>query len=421
MELRNPKRDLLSKLKGGIEQNVSVHWHWNEQGSHSVDWEAWNALIKVSKSSSIFLESRMMLSLMNSAERNIAAVTWHQGKELIGIAVVEDAVAESLNLDGHISVKRSWFSFISRWLHVSEGKFTFRVRVIGPVLGSGLHSYRWASHVSEFDQRRLLTETIFTSQSDSGTRIPRVAMLKDLPVHYKGRRKSLHPGWTPLEFDPEMLLYIDSEWGSLSDYMEQMTTKSRTKIKRVLKVSASLEISNWSEQKVTAEADRLIFLYQKVFNRSGFRLGQLHADELIESKRFWGDDFVVKGYELEGQLVGFQCAYIGQDEVEAFFVGFDPGLVKSHAIYQRMLVEFICLGIDHHSGRVNMGRTALDIKSSVGALPQRLQCDVRFKNPLFHAVVSRYTRGFDPAEQVLKKAWKADAYAKRKHLEIHSA
>jgi hypothetical protein len=246
-------------------------------------------------------------------------------------------------------------------------------------------------------------------------------MLKDLPVHYKGRRKSLHPGWTPLEFDPEMLLYIDSEWGSLSDYMEQMTTKSRTKIKRVLKVSASLEISNWSEQKVTAEADRLIFLYQKVFNRSGFRLGQLHADELIESKRFWGDDFVVKGYELEGQLVGFQCAYIGQDEVEAFFVGFDPGLVKSHAIYQRMLVEFICLGIDHHSGRVNMGRTALDIKSSVGALPQRLQCDVRFKNPLFHAVVSRYTRGFDPAEQVLKKAWKADAYAKRKHLEIHSA
>jgi hypothetical protein len=94
--------------------------------------------------------------------------------------------------------------------------------------------------------------------------------------------------------------------------------------------------------------------------------------------------------------------------------------VKSHAIYQRMLVEFIRMGIQCDCGRINMGRTALDIKSSVGALPQRLQCDVRFRNPLFHAMVSRYTRGFDPAELVLKKAWKADAYAKGRHSEIHA-
>lgn len=404
-----------------MDQNVSVQWHWNEPGSHSVDWQAWDALITASNSPSIFLDSRMMLSLMNSEERNLAAVTWYQGKELIGMAVVEDALAESINLDGHIAVKRSWFSFISRWVHGSKGRFTFRVRVIGPVLGSGLHSYRWAAHISKLEQRQLLSETIFTSQSNTGTKIPRVAMLKDLPIHYKGRRKPLHSGWAPLEFDPEMLLHIDSDWSDLSDYMAQMTTKSRTKIKRVLKVSAALKISNWSEQKVVEEADQLILLYQKVFNRSGFRLGQLHADQLRQSKRFWGDNFMVKGYELEGQLVGFQCAYIGYGEVEAFFVGFDPELVKSHAIYQRMLVEFISTGIHCRSGRVNMGRTALDIKSSVGALPQRLQCDVRFRNPIFHAVVSRYTKGFDPAEQVLKKAWKVDAYAKRKHSEIHTA
>ena len=28
----------------------------------------------------------------------------------------------------------------------------------------------------------------------------------------------------------------------------------------------------------------------------------------------------------------------------SFFVGFDPELRKTHAVYQRMLVEFICLG-----------------------------------------------------------------------------
>ena len=395
-------------------------WHWNESGITAVDWKAWDLLIEASGNPSIFLDSRMMKSLMRSEKRNLAAVTWYQGEELVGVAVVEDAVAESLNLDSHISVKRSWFSFISTWLHGSEGKFTFRVRVIGPVLGSGLHSYRWAEHISDFDQRRLLTQTIFSSKSDAGTRIPRVAMLKDLPIHYEGRRRTLHRGWAPLEFDPEMLLHLDPEWNELSDYMEQLNTKARTKIKRVLKVSEGLEISSWSKSRLIEDADAFIALYQRVFDRSGFRLGQLHAAELIESKRFWGDDFVVNGYELDGELVGFQCAYIGHGETEAFFVGFLPELVKSHAIYQRMLVEFIRMGIQCDCVRINMGRTALDIKSSVGALPQRLQCDVRFRNPLFHAMVSRYTRGFDPAELVLKKAWKADAYAKGRHSEIHT-
>ena len=84
-------------------------WHWNESGITAVDWKAWDLLIEASGNPSIFLDSRMMKSLMRSEKRNLAAVTWYQGEELVGVAVVEDAVAESLNLDSHISVKRSWF------------------------------------------------------------------------------------------------------------------------------------------------------------------------------------------------------------------------------------------------------------------------------------------------------------------------
>lgn len=410
----------MSKNNAAAHSGINAQWHWNAPGVESVDWVTWDALIAASGYSSVFLDSRMMKSLMRSEKRNLAAITWFKGDEMVGIALVEDAVAESLNLDSHIAVKRSWFSFISRWLHGKNGRFTFRVRVIGPVLGSGLHSVRWASGIPAREQRRLLTETIFTSKSNEGTAIPNVAMLKDLPIYYSGRRHQLQPGWIPLEFDPEMLLHLDPTWEDLVDYQLQLNTKSRTKVKRVLKVSESFQISDWSTEKVIENADVLIDLYRSVFERSGFRLGQLHAEELIESKRFWGDDFVVKGYELEGELIGFQCAYQGADEIEAFFVGFRTELVKSHAIYQRMLIEFIRLGIKTKRKRINMGRTALDVKSSVGALPQRLQCDVHFRNPIFHALVRRYTRGFDPAEQVLKKAWKADAFAKVHHSEIHA-
>ena len=50
------------------------------------------------------------------------------------------------------------------------------------------------------------------------------------------------------------------------------------------------------------------------------------------------------------------------------------------------------------------GAKALEIKSSVGALPRRLMCEVRFRNPLFHAVVNRYTQGYNPVAAEIASA-----------------
>jgi hypothetical protein len=411
----------LSKISGVGDAPFDIEWHWNEEAVDAVEWRLWDELIYQSGKPSIYLDSKMMKSILSSNSRDLAAVVWKQNGRMIGIALVEDAEAESIDLDKHIDSKRSWFSGISKMLHGSEGRFVFRVRVIGPVLGSGLHSDRWAEGISKTEQRRLLTESIFKSKSNTGASLPHVAMLKDVPIHYEGRRKQLYLGWIPLEFDPEMLLHLNPEWSTIEDYMQQLNTKSRTKIKRVLKVSSAFVVSEWSAQKLEEQADDLIDLYSEVFDRSGFRLGKLHAQELLQSKRFWGDDFIVLGYELDDELIGFQCAYRNQHEIEAFFVGFRPELVKSHAIYQRMLIEFTRMGIESGCTRVNMGRTALDVKSSIGALPQRLQCDVRFRNPIFHKIAERFTRGFDPASPVWKKAWKADSFAVQHHSEFHSS
>jgi len=216
-----------------------------------------------------------------------------------------------------------------------------------------------------------------------------------------------------------MIFHLDPNWGHFDAYTAELKTKSRTKINRILKLSEELEIKSWTLEDLEERGEDLVNLYQKVYERSGFRLGSLHCAELVESKRIWKDDFVVNGYYLEGALCGFQCAYVGTEETEAFFVGFEPELIKSHAIYQRMLVEFICLGVSRKSKRVNMGRTALEIKSSVGALPRRLQCDVRFRNPLFHRIVHAYTRGYNPSQLSLRQPWKAESYPVKAHSEFH--
>lgn len=396
------------------------HWHWGFDALRTVDWSAWDGLLEARGSTSVFLDSRMMRALLEAPDRYVAAITWRQNGALVGLACVEDTCAESINLDGHLESERPWFDWISRRLHGRSGRFHFSVRVVGTVLGSGEHGQCWSHMIDPQLAHDLLTNAVFQRLAINGQNLPRVVMVKDFPVLDEAPRRVLHQGWIPLEFDPEMLFHINPNWCDFDDYMLDLKTKSRTKIKRILTLSEGFTMREWALEDLESRGEELIALYRRVYERSGFRLGSLHAAELVTSKARWGDGFVVIGYELEGELCGFQCAYVGREETEAFFVGFDPDLLKSHAIYQRMLVEFICLGIRRKSKRVNMGRTALEIKSSVGALPRRLQCEVRFRNPLFHAVVQRYTRGYNPVSPELRQPWKADAQALFAHSEIHS-
>jgi len=362
----------------------------------------------------------MVCALLEAPDRFVAALQWRKYGELVGLACLEDTSAESLNLDGHLQSERPWFDWISRRLHGQDGRFNFRVRVVGTVLGSGEHGQCWSAGVEPDEAHALLSQAVFQSHRINGVSVPRVVMVKDQPLLDGPPRRALHKGWIPLEFDPEMIFHVNPKWKDFDDYMADLKTKSRTKIKRILSLSEGFVLREWTLDDLRTRADELIALYRRVYERSGFRLGSLHTAELVTSKARWGEDFVVTGYELDGELRGFQCAYVGREETEAFFVGFDPELIKSHAIYQRMLVEFICLGVQRQCTRVNMGRTALEIKSSVGALPRRLQCEVRFRNPLFHAVVNWYTRGYNPVVPKLRQPWKADAQAWTAHSELHA-
>jgi len=414
----------MKKLNGrksfSLSDGGEVDWSWGEEALQRVDWSELEAFYRKEGVQSVFLDSRMMRTLLSSPERPFAILRWRRAGGLIGVAAVEDACAESVGLDAHISSERMWFRWISRLLHWRDNRFQFQVRVVGTVLGSGLHGQVWASEVSEVQARHWLNETIFKPVQLNGVRTPHVVMIKDDPILDDQPRREKHPGWIPLEFDPEMLLHLDPHWKDLKSYTDAMKTKGRTKIKRILALSDELDVKEWDMVQIEEQGSRLIALYKQIYERSGFRLGSLHLRELIESKRFWGENFVVNGFSLNGALVGFQCAYVGREETEAFFVGFEPELVKSHAIYQRMLLGFILLGLERGSRRVNMGRTALEIKSSVGALPRRLQCEVRFRNRLFHELVRRYTKGYDPIQPSLRKPWGQEAFPLKAHSELHA-
>ena len=313
------------------------------------------------------------------------------------------------------------FKWAKNWLH-REGGFRFGVRVIGTPLASGPHGYRFAEGI---DAHTCLLALLAQPAMGGKASVPGTWVVKDAPSaqpwangHRHAGKSSWRAGWVDLEFDPVMRVSLEGR-ASWDDYLADMRTKARTKVKRILKLSESLTFTALGLEDIRAQADDLHMLYLKVYGRSAFRLGCLHPEDLVTLKEELGEGFQVWTSELEGEVIGFHCGMCNGQEVEAFFVGFEGSHNKSHALYQRMLVEFIRWGIQEGCAVVNLGRTALDIKASLGAEPQRLVLHQRMRNPLIHGMARWAARASAPKQGALKRAWREEAPVKANGRSVH--
>ena len=374
----------------------------------AAQWSHWDAMLSASGEPSIHLSSQVVRASLRSPSRAVCAGVWTNTEErVVGIAVLEDSQAISQGIDDFLEGS-ALFGCAKTWLH-RDGGLRFNVRVIGTPLASGPHGYRFAPGVDDWSCLR-----DFLNLPSASNKSPKTWIVKDrASVHTWGNghrhagRSSWRREWTDLEFDPVMRVNIQGK-KSWEDYLAGMRTKARTKVKRVMKLSESIEFESLSVDSIRRGSGRLHELYMQVYGRAAFRLGCLQTEDLPLLKEELGERFQVWVAKLGGEVIGFHCGMCDKHEVEAYFVGFEGGHNKSHALYQRMLVEFIQWGIREGCDSINLGRTALDIKASLGAEPHRLVLHERMQNPILHMLSKWAARASAPKQPVLKRAWKED-------------
>jgi len=375
------------------------------------EWQEWDKML--AQNPSAYLDSRSIKASLDVDQRFLQAVKWmDESGEIIGIAQVEDTHAISQTQGKFLKADKPFFKLAQTYLYRGDGIFQFDIRVLGTVLSSGDHAYRFAPSISESVKFKLIHQALDIPRIN-GSKPPNSKMVKD---HYSEKgwpekiagKSSWHRKWIDLEFDPVMEVDLKPEWKKFEDYSSSLRKKSRTKVRRILRGSEELTLKDLSLQEVEENADKLHSLYKQVYDRAGFTLGQLHKYDLVSLKQHWGDDFPVIAYFLEDELVGFQCAILTENTTEAFFVGFLLEENKLHFMYQRMLLEFIKQGINKGSSKIAMGRTALDIKSSLGACPKRLVCHMSVNNRLIHFLTRAVAITSSPKIPPLKRAWDDD-------------
>jgi len=203
--------------------------------------------------------------------------------------------------------------------------------------------------------------------------------------------------YSPVQVDPNMLLALDSKWESFDDYLSSFKSKFRVKAKKAYKTSCNLVAKDFSATEVKQYKKELTRLYYKVKDKSSFNPETLNMATYISLKEVLKDDFILRGYFLDEKLVGFMSGVVSQNSLDAHYVGIDYDLNKKHAIYSRMLYDYVKIGIERKLGYINFGRTAGEIKSTLGAVPEELTCYVRHKKSLANFLFKPFIRKIKPS------------------------
>jgi hypothetical protein len=124
----------------------------------------------------------------------------------------------------------------------------------------------------------------------------------------------------------------------------------------------------------------------------------LNPNYFYELKKALGSKLIINAYWLEGTLIAFSTGIDNGHELNAHFLGLDDQYNTSHQLYLRILLDLIDMGIKQKNEVVNFSRTALEIKSSVGAEPMRPFVLLRAHNQLVNWLLPYFFDLLNPSE-----------------------
>lgn len=357
-------------------------------GATGPDWEA------AAPPDNLFLQRPFLSAVEQCPPMGISLgyLIFYKGMRPVGVAVLQGlAFKGSDQLDASLDVPTlGWNRKLKR---VVASCIDFFTLICGTLLATGEHAYwfdpKW---VAPDEQPVLLHAGLAVARRQWPTQgsAPTVTMIKDVSPERKPEGLFFaQQRYAPFEIQPNMTLALP--YANMEEYLGHMSTKYRTRAKRAFKKAQGIERRELLETDLQAAQARMYELYRSVATAAEFNLVTLQPTYFLTLKRVLGEQFRVFGYYKDGQLVAFYTVLFNYRCLEAHFLGYDKALNHDMQLYLNMLYDMVRLGIEGGFSEMIFARTALEIKSSVGAVPQQLLCYLQhhsaWLNPLAGCII----------------------------------
>ena len=195
---------------------------------------------------------------------------------------------------------------------------------------------------------------------------------------------------------PNMIFYLDENWKSLDNYVAALSKKYRDQFKRARKKFDGIQMKNLSYEEVLRNEEKIYDLYHYVAKNAPFNTFFLSKNHFSTLKGQCGNRFQIFGYFLNEELVGFHTLLLNDETLETYFLGYNDHIQKENMLYLNMLYIMTEYGIENGFKRIIFGRTALEIKSSIGATPVQMSGFIYHNNKLINRFIGKIFRNLEP-------------------------
>ncbi len=346
--------------------------------------------------SNVFLSKNYLSVLESSAPKNMNChfIGLFDQEKLIGIALSQFIDLSTITSYGDRDhcIKTIVRNYVFK-------KFSSKLLFIGNNMLTGQNGYSFDSNLSHIEGLTLLKLACNEIQNNylaSGVKI-HLTIFKDYDLS-EANQFSIPPFKSFFKFttQPNMIFKINPDWATFEDYYAALHKKYRDQYKRAKKKSESLIKKKMTLHEIQKESDTINELYLNVANNAPFNTFFLPENHFEVFKSALNDSFLFYGYYKQDQLIGFNTLIKNGNVIDTYFLGYNEKFQRDYLLYLNMLYDMIGYSIKKGYSEIIFARTALEIKSSVGAKPIKMVGFMKHSNPLINFFISKLFSYFEP-------------------------
>jgi len=339
----------------------------------------------------IFLSKEYFEILDKSAPNNMIChyIGIFKGQNLVGIAISQFLDLNKLESFGERDrcMKASARKFILK-------RFASHVLVIGNNMLTGQNSFVFSDNISKAEGIKTLKKAandLKLKFKSIGKKV-HITTFKDYDENdienFTKESDSFKSNYK-YSVQPNMIFTIPFQWKAEQDYIDSLLKKYRDQYKRARKKAEGIEKRKLHLEDIITLEDTIYDLYHHVAQNAPFNTFFLTKNHFRIFKEILKDNFLFYGYFSDGKLIGFNTLIKNGDSIDTYFLGYDETIQREKMLYLNMLYDMIAYSINKGFKSIIFSRTALEIKSSVGAKPVEMFGYVQHSNNHINKQVSR--------------------------------
>lgn len=363
------------------------------QSVSDLPWEQWNTL---QHGHSFFLQQEFLTAIENAhrGEMEFRYVLIHKDNRLLAAAYCQIVpfdmkktyafTAEDAVVSWSEKIKNALSHRFKYWV----SNLDLNLLVCGNVFLSGENGFLFHPSLNPQVAFDLLTESL-EKVAKAESKSIKAILVKDYydkPEH--PHQILLQKGYHAFQVEPLMKMQIPAQWRSFEDYLEALSSKYRQRARSAYKKSQVFTTRILTLADIIALNDKMMVLFQSIVNKNSFNMKDASHTYLIELKQALKDNVIFTGYYKDGEFVGFMTMIAAGTTLEPHFLGYDESLNHEYKMYLRILYDIVKYGIEHEFQEICCGRTALEIKTTVGAIPHQAYLYLRLRNSLFNRIAA---------------------------------